>query len=110
MLRKLPFLLVLILFASSLILAGCDTSAERELKRAEKALDEALAFNADAYATDDYNAAEALMNEAAELSADNRIQEARQAAIKAKLKAEDAKRKAEERHKILSDEMDQLGR
>lgn len=91
-------------------LVGCDTTADRELRRAEKALDEALEINADAYATDDYRRAEELLEEAAALANDGRIQEAREAAIKCKLRAEDAKRKAEERHQILDAEMDELGR
>jgi hypothetical protein len=92
------------------LIVGCDTNAERELRRAEKALDDAMAVNADAYATEDYNEAEAAFDEAQQLAKDNRIQEARTAAIKAKLSAEDARRKAEERKAILESEMDRLGK
>ncbi len=102
------FLVITLLFFLSL--TGCDTTADRELLRAEKALDVALDYNADAYASDDYVAAEELLVEAAELANDNRIQEARMAAIKCKLRAEDATRKAKERHAIMQNEMDRLGR
>jgi len=94
----------------SLSTVGCDVSAERELKRAERALDEALELAADRHATEDYEAAEELLIEAAELAKDKRIQEARMAAIKSKLRAEDAKRKAKERVMILEAEMEELGR
>lgn len=103
-------LLLGVLLTSSLTFMGCDTSAERELKRAEKALEAAMEVSADAYATEDYNKAEEAFREAVELSHDNRIQEARQAAIKAKLHAEDATGKAEERMRILDDEANRLGR
>ena len=94
----------------SLSLVGCDTTAERELKRAERALNEAQEYNAEEHATEDYLKAEELLVEASELAQDGRIQEARQAAIKAKLRAEDALRKAEERARILDAEMEELGR
>ncbi len=110
MLRKSPLLLFALLFAGSFLLWGCDTTANREIARAEKALDEALEVNADAYATEDYNAATELFQDATALAADKRIQEARTAAIKAKIRAEDAKKKAEERHKILEGEMERIGR
>ncbi|MFH0765288.1 MAG: hypothetical protein V2A61_02595 [Calditrichota bacterium] len=110
----MPRLVSILLLSAALIIAvslsGCDTTADRELRRAERALNEALEVNADSYATDDYTAAEELFQEAMELSRNNRIQEARAAAIKVKLRAEDAQRKAEERHRILQDEMDRLGR
>jgi len=108
--RFSSILLLCFLFSLSVVVAGCDTTAERELRRAEKALDEANAVNADAYASDDYEAAEELFQEAVELNDNNRVQEARSAAIKAKLRAEDAKSKAEERLRILQDEMDRIGR
>ena len=101
-------LISIALFAAVLI--GCDTTAERELKRAEKAINEAQQANAEEYATEDYLAAELNLNEAVELAHNNRIQESRQAAIKAKLRAEDALRKAKERQNILDAEMDELGR
>ncbi|MBT3233419.1 MAG: DUF4398 domain-containing protein [Calditrichaeota bacterium] len=106
------FLVLLLCFVLSSVtfLSGCDVSAERELKRAEKALEAAMEVSADAHATEDYNSAEEYFQEAVELSNDNRVQEARAAAIKAKLKAEDARNKAEERMRILESEMDRLGR
>lgn len=94
----------------SLSLTGCDVTAERELKRAEKAIEEARDINAEEHATEDYLAAEELLVEAVELAKDNRVQEARHTAIKAKLRAEDAANKAQERMKILDEEMDELGR
>lgn len=108
--RVISTLMLCIIFVITASLAGCDTTAERELRRAEKALEEALDISADAYATEDYTAAEELFQEAVELSDNDRIQEARAKAIKAKLRAEDALKKAEERIRILNLEMDRLGR
>ncbi len=106
------FCVLLLCFAISSVtfLSGCDTTADRELARAEKALEAAMEVSADAHATDDYNKAEEYFQEAVELSHDNRVQEARAAAIKAKLRAEDARKKAEERLRILESEMEKLGR
>ena len=101
-------LLVAALFCAFMV--SCDTTAERELHRAEKAINEAQQYNAEEHATADYLEAEELLVEASELAQDNRIQEARQAAIKSKLKAEDALKKAKERQRILDAEMDELGR
>ena len=95
-----------VITAASLV--GCDTSADRELRRAERALDAASAVSADRYATEDYQAAEQLLIEADDMSKDNRIQEARALAIKAKLRAEDAERKAKEHLLILEQEEDRL--
>ncbi len=91
-------------------LAGCETTADIELKRAEKALNDALAVGADASASDDYSKAEELLIKAQELARDNKILEARQMAVEAKVIADDAKRKAEERQRILDDEADRLGK
>jgi len=110
----MPRLVNILLLSAALIFAivlcSCDTTADRELGRAERALNDALEVNSDSYAPEDYTAAEELFQEAMDLSRDNRIQEARATAIKAKLRAEDAKRKADERHRILQDEMDRIGR
>lgn len=95
-----------VLTAASLI--GCDTSADRELRRAERAIDEALDVGADQYASEDYNRAEELLTEADELAKENRIQEAREVAIRAKLRAEDAKKKADEYQLILAEEEERL--
>ena len=108
--RQFAFLFIILAALASSALIGCDTTAERELNRAEVALDKALDVNADAYASDDYMAAEELLIEASDLAKDSRIQEARAAAIKSKLRAEDAERKALERHKIMEAEMERLGR
>lgn len=91
-------------------LAGCETTADPELRRAEKAINEALASGADASATEDYTAAEELLMKAQELARNNRILEARSTAIEAKLRANDAKIKADERLKILEAEAEQLGK
>ena len=96
--------------AAALLAAGCDTTAERELARAEAALDDAARANASEFASDDYNAAEAAFAEAQSLAANNHVQEARSMAIKAKILAEDAKHKAEERQRILESEMERIGR
>ena len=107
---KTVLLLTGLLIVFSVGLTGCDTTADRELRRAEKALDAADAADAEASATEDYLAAEEFFNEAVRLAEENRIQEARQAAINAKLRAEDALKKAEERQHILDAEAERLGR
>ncbi len=108
--RVSNFILVGLALIFTLNLIGCDMTAERELKRAERAINEAQQYDAEEHATDDYRAAEELLNEAAELAKDGRIQEARQTAINAKLRAEDAMRKAKERARILEQEMEEIGR
>ena len=108
--RLKVFLMAGIIGILSLSLIGCDTSAERELNRAEEAINAAQDFNAEEHATDDYLKAEELLVEAADLARDGRVQEAREAAINSKLAAEDAMRKAKERMRILEAEMEELGR
>ncbi len=110
MLRNTVVILTILVAVFSLSLTGCDVTAERELQRAERAIEEARDLNAEEHATEDYLAAEDLLVEAAELARDDRIQEARHVAIKAKLRAEDAAGKAQERMKILDEEMQELGR
>ncbi len=110
MTRSLALIMVGLIALLSLSLVGCDTTAERELQRAEEALLEAEEYSAEEHATEDFIRAEELLSEAAELARDNRIQEAREVAIKAKLRAEDAMLKAKERAKILEAEMEKIGR
>ena len=100
----------LALLTAAVVFAGCDTTADRELRRAEEALDKAMAVSADAHATDDYNKAEEYFNLAQEANDRHKIQEAREYAIKAKLAAEDAESKSKERLRILEEEYDRLGR
>ena len=105
------YILYIFLFVVvSSISVGCDTTADRELRRAEEALDSATDYDAEEHATDDFKAADEYFQEAMELNDDGRIQEARTAAIKAKLRAEDAERKAKERISVLNQEHDKLGR
>ncbi|NQT33615.1 DUF4398 domain-containing protein [bacterium] len=108
--RNLAVILTILVVVFSLSLIGCDVTAERELKRAETAIEEARDLNAEEHATKDYLDAEELLVEAAELARDDRIQEARHVAIRAKLRAEDAASKAQERMNILDEEMRELGR
>ena len=91
-------------------LVGCETTADIELRRAEKALNDALEVGADASASDDYIKAEEMLIKAQELARDNKILEARQVAVEAKVIADDAKRKAEERQLILEQEAERLGK
>ena len=108
--RYSNILYIILFLVVSFVSVGCDTTAERELRRAEAALDDANEVSADAHATNDYMAAEEYFQEAIALSEDGRIQEARTAAIKAKLRAEDATLKAKERLRVLNQEHDKLGR
>lgn len=106
--HRINLLIIILAVSTAVSLSGCDTSADRELRRAETALDEALDVGADRYATDDYQAAETYLVEAADLARENRIQEARSLAIKSKLRAEDATRKAKEYQQILQEEEERL--
>ena len=105
---KAMLLALLITFSAGL--TGCETNADVELKKAEKALNDALDVGADASASDDYMKAEELLIKAQELARDNKILEARQTAVEAKVIADDAKRKAEERQSILEAEAERLGK
>lgn len=107
--RIRSFLLSAVLVAA-IGFTGCETTADPELKRAEKALNEALAIGADASASEDYMKAEAMLIEAQELARDNKILEARQMAVEAKVIADDAKTKAQEQAKILEEEAGRLGK
>lgn len=102
--------LLTILIVLAFVFTGCETNADIELRRAEKSLNEALNVGADASASDDYMKAEELLIHAQELARDNKILEARQVATEAKIIADDAKRKAEERQRILDDEATRLSR
>jgi len=106
----LKALLLALLIPFAFAMTGCETSSDVELRRAEKALNEALEVGADASASDDYMKAEELLIKAQELARDNKILESRQTAVEAKVIADDAKRKAEERQRILDDEADRLGK
>jgi len=110
MIQKTTTLLLGAALAAAFALSGCETTAEPELKRAEKALNEALAVGADASASDDYQKAEALLVHAQELARDNKILEARQTAVEAKVIADDAKTKALEHERILEAEAARLGK
>jgi len=99
-------LLLCLAFFTGASLTGCVTNADREINRAKRALDAALDISADALASEDYNDAEELLDEAIKLSEENRIGEAKTTAIQAKLRAEDATRKAKERHQIEEFEME----
>jgi hypothetical protein len=103
-------MLLALLIAVATTMTGCETNADSELRKAELALNEALAVGADASASDDYMKAEELLIKAQELARDNKILEARQTAVEAKVIADDAKRKADERQRILDDEADRLGK
>jgi len=107
---KIKSILLAVTAVVGIGLAGCETNADIELKRAEKALNEALAVGADASASDDYMKAEQLLIEAQELARNNKILEARQTAVEAKIIAEDARNKAVEMQKILDDEASRLGK
>lgn len=102
------FLSLIILLSVATI--GCDVSAERELRRAQASLDIADEMDAEAYAAEDYMAAEELFEEAMAASEDDQVQEARRLAIKAKLRAEDAIDKTKDRLRSLEAEQERLGR
>lgn len=100
---------ILFLTVSSL-LTSCDTSADRELHRAEEALNAADAIDAEAHAPEDYMKAEELFEEAMSANEKGLVQETRRLAIQAKLRAEDAADKTKDRQRALEAEQDRLGR
>ncbi|MBM3328750.1 MAG: DUF4398 domain-containing protein [Calditrichaeota bacterium] len=108
-LRTSPLLLGIIT-ALLLLAVGCDTTADRELQRAEEALNAALRAGADASASEDYNKAEQLLVLAQEKAQLKEISEARRLAIESKILAEDALKKAEERERILEAESERIGK
>ena len=93
-----------------LVLAGCDTSAQSEMEKAQEALDKALDAGADQHASKVYEKSQELLIEAAYLARNNKIQEARAAATKSKRLAEDAAKKALEHSEALSRESEKVGR
>ncbi len=104
-------LLIIILTAFSAVLfTGCDVSADRELNRAQAALDMAEEVSAEEHAPDDFLAAEEFFVEAMQANEDHEVQEARRLAIKAKLKAEDAIDKTKDRLRSLNAENERMGR
>jgi predicted S18 family serine protease len=105
---KLLLLGLTVLLAAAI--SGCDTSADRELRRAEESINAAQALGADASATEDFQSAEQLLMKAQDLARRDKITEARATAIEAKIRADDALRKAQEQQKILDDEADRLGK
>ena len=88
--KKTAFYLFSLLLLLSVTSIGCDVSAERELRRAQAALEAADEIDAEAYAAEDFMEAEEYFEEAMAADEDDQVQEARRLAIKAKLRAEDA--------------------
>lgn len=107
---RLPVLIVLPVFLLTFAFAGCDATADRELKRAQEALDQAQDMGADAHAFDDFRKAEEFFEQAMEANDNNKVQDARALAIKAKLKADDAMSKTKDRVSALKEEQSRLGR
>jgi len=103
-------LIILPIFLLAFTFSGCDSSADRELKRAQEALDQAQEMGADSHAFDDFRKAEEFFEQAMEANDDGKIQDARSFAIKAKLKAEDAMSKTKDRMSSLDEEKSRLGR
>jgi len=88
---------------------GCDYSAKRDLRRAEKALKQADAWHAEHFAEREYRKAQALFVEAMDLAKVRYINEARDKAAEAKSWAEEAAALSETRFKELQEEKDRVG-
>lgn len=112
--HPMRFVAIICIFGISiwvgLIGGGCDTTADRELNRAQEALDKALHVGADEHATEDYTRAEQLLVQAQEMARQGKVSEARRLAVEAKILADDAYSKALERQKILEEEASRIGR
>jgi len=108
--RHLHFRLILpacLIFAA--LFAGCDYSARRDLRRAEKALKQADAWHAEQWAEKEYRKAQALFVEAMDLSKVRFVNEARDKAAEARSWAEEAAALAEMRFKEMQEEKERLG-
>ena len=110
MLHRTTLSITIIAALFALFIIGCDTTADRELHRAQDAMDAAEEIGAEEYATDDFRRAYDYFQEAMDASDRGEIQEARRLAIKAKLGFEDATTKTEERMRTLQSEHERLGR
>jgi len=110
MFKPRTLILLLPLLFAALLAVGCDSTADRELKKAQEALDAAQAMGADAQAFDDFRRAEELFEQAMEANENGKVQDARKYAINAKIKAEDAMSKTKDRLNSLEAEREQMGR
>jgi len=98
--------LMLVLLVVVLATAGCDFSARRDLKRAEKALRQADELNAEFWAEPEYRKAQKAFDDAMDLARERKINEARdkatvavdwarEAAMWAKIRAEEMQKEKE---------------
>lgn len=102
--RRITFLIVpALLFLSAVLLISCDVSARWDLKRAERALNDADKANAEFWCEREYRKAQKYFDRAMDLARARKINEARDMALEAMEWAEEAMytaiRKAEEMEK-----------
>lgn len=110
MLHRTTLSITIIAALFALFIIGCDTTADRELRRAQDAMDAAEQVGAEEHATDDFRRGYEQFQQAMEANDEGEIQEARRLAINAKHLFEDATTKTEERLLTLQSEQEKLGR
>ena len=98
----------LLCLAFVLTLTGCDFSARWDLKRAERALKTADKANAERWAEREYQKAQAALIKAMDLAAENKINDARDAALDALEWAEEATELSIRRREEIEAEHDAL--
>jgi len=92
-----------------LLTSGCDYSARRDLRAAEKALKEADKWQAEHWAEREYRKAQKLFVEAMDLSKVRYVNEARDKAAEAQMWAEEATDLAKMRFYEMQEEKERLG-
>lgn len=110
MFKPRSLILILPVLFAALLFVGCDATADREMKKAQEALDAAQEMGADAHAFEDFRKAEENFERAMEANEEGKIQDARNFAIKAKIQAEDAMSKTKDRMTSLDAERQNLGK
>ncbi len=108
--QLIVILMPIILICFGLSLIGCDFSARWDLKRAEKALKEADRENAEFWAEREYRKAQKYLIEAMDYARDAKINEARDAASESRSWAEEAIALTIRRKADMQEEHDGLDR
>lgn len=97
------------ILAAAVVVTGCDTSANRDLRRAEKLLKEADKYHAELWAEHEYRKAQSLFVEAMDLAKVKYVNEARDKAAECELWAQEAVDLARMRFFEMEKEKDRLG-
>ncbi len=97
------------LAVAGLVLTGCDWTVRGDLKRAEKALNEADRWKAETWAEPEYRKAQKAFDEACTLARNNEVNAARDKAQEAYDWASEASEKAEARQRAIEEEQQKVG-